>query len=421
MSHSNPNILLVFSDQESAHHGWRGLHTPNQVRLAYEGTTFTQAYCVTPQCSPARAALLTGHYPHTTGVEANLGVPGIPPLSTSWPTIATHLRRAGYDCGYFGKWHLGNDDRLSAFGFEGRVGFGEGLADSTVTKCALDWMGSRRSPWFLVVSYVNPHDVYFPNRYPEVPVRGDIDLPASRHDSLEGKPAPQRRFLLEDDGKRQAGADDAGWRRYLSFYYHLIERVDAELGRLLAAVDREPDGPDTCVFYTSDHGDMHGGHGLPFKGPFMYEEQLNIPLIVRWPDKAHAGSVSDKLVSHLDVLPTMLELAGAAVPHGLPGASLAGLFDGRACVWRREQFHEYLAKQNWFNPIRTVRAGQFKLNHYLWSDPELYDLSADPHEMRNLAPDALHADTMKSLMARLESWRRQTGDAGRWNSPRVRP
>ncbi|HEX6970690.1 MAG TPA: sulfatase-like hydrolase/transferase, partial [Limnochordia bacterium] len=146
-----PNILLAFSDQQSARHGLLHLDAPHQDRLAREGTRFRAAYCVAPQCTPARAALLTGLYPHTTGVETNLGAAHAMPLSPRWPTFAVYLQQAGYQTAYFGKWHVHPELDPTAFGFD--VAYcpaGHGKIDQPVTDRACAWLESARPPWLLV-------------------------------------------------------------------------------------------------------------------------------------------------------------------------------------------------------------------------------------------------------------------------------
>ena len=438
-----PNVLLVFSDQETAHWGWPALRTPHQDRLARAGTAFRRAYCVTPQCTPARAALLTGLYPHVTGVETNIGAVHSRPLSPRWRTLGTHLRAAGYRTAYFGKWHLtalgeGRGDREAGsdavdrggrrippeYGFdESWCPPGHGQIDAPVAARAGEWLRAQRAadpdrPWCLVVSFGNPHDVYGAARRESYPVRPGIVLPPSVGDTLAGKPAAQRRFLVEDQGRPFVGAGEDRWRAYNSYYYDLIERVDGALGEVLDALDGAGGAGDTCVIYTSDHGDLRGAHGLPFKGPCLYEELVNVPLVVRWPSGAGgaggAGAVVDALVSHLDLLPTVLELVGAPVPPELAGSSLLALTDRRREDWRGELFFGYLAKQEWACPIRGVRTARHKLSHYLETgELELYDLELDPHERENLASDSRHAEVRERLLARLAGW-----DAGAMGQPK---
>ncbi len=404
-----PNVLIVFSDQESHHDLLPGVSAPHQDRLAARGTVFAQSYCTTPQCSPARGSILTGLYPHQTGVQTNLDAAHARELPPGTLTLGGRARAAGYRTAYFGKWHLSQRPGAEAFGFD-VPGHPSGHGDRAVAEQAAAWLqGQGEEPWLAMVSFVNPHDIYnFPRRS-DYPVRPEVAPPPSLGDDLAAKPSAQARFLHEDQGRPLVGADEERWRQYRSMYYDLVGEVDGHLGRLLDVLDGRGTARETCVVYTSDHGDLAGAHGLPFKGPCMYEELVRVPLIVRWPGVVPAGNVAAGLVSHLDLVPTLCAAMGGAAPSGLPGRNLLDLLAGRA--WREELFFEYLAKQRWVCPIRTIRSGPWKMNVYLQGGIELYHLGEDPHEMINLAGSEAHRTVVDELTARLARWREETGDS----------
>jgi arylsulfatase A-like enzyme len=158
------------------------------------------------------------------------------------------------------------------------------------------------------------------------------------------------------------------------------------------------DFESTIVVYTSDHGDALGEHGLPFKGPFMYEEEIRIPLVIRAP-WAFSGKRED-LVTQADLAPTLASLVGLRWPKAVTGRDLS---KGR--LTRDAVFLEYYAKQKWINPIRTIRSRRWKLNWYNSGNQELYDLQTDPHETRNRVGDAAVAGIRKQLEDRLNAWR----------------
>jgi len=410
-----PNVLIVFSDQERYIPLGDAPSRPAQRRLASEGVTFTNAFCTTPQCSAARAALLSGVYPHRCGVVANVdGTSPGSPLPVGTPTLGTMLRDAGYLTCYVGKWHLGRPGP-AAHGFD--IVFqddrpGGGAADPNRANQAAAWCLSNPSrPWLCVVSLHNPHDIYRMPPREQRSVRPDAPLPPNVADDLSPKPPPQLEYLHRDCPD-YVGAPRDLWREYVSFYYDRIDDVDSCLGTVLTALEQSGRAGDTVVVYTSDHGDLGGAHGLPFKGPCMYEELLRVPLIVRWPGGGGGGRAMDELVSHLDLAPTILRLCGVDAPDGLDGMDLATLVEGRGAAWRDALFFEYEAKQDWFNPLRAVRTEGHKLVEYLDGWSELYDLSADPWEMRNLVGDAEHAGVEGELRARLGRWRRRSADPG---------
>lgn len=407
-----PNILLVFTDQETAAAARPAAHTPHWDRLAARSVTFSRALCTSPQCSPSRASLLTGLYPHQTGVETNLDAVYARELPPDIPTFGSRLRAAGYATAYFGKWHLSDAG-------PGRHGFdtvGPLHDDTAIAGAAAAWLAGRpTAPWCAAVSFYNPHDIYRLSRDRSYPIRADATLPANGRDDLSTKPPPQRWFLTEDQGRPFAQATDDDWRRYRSAYADLLERVDANLGTVLAGLDRSGGQDQTLVIVTSDHGDLAGAHGLPFKGPCLYDELLHVPLLLAWPGQP-AGR-RPALVSLLDLVPTMLDAAGIAADLTLPGRSLRPLLQGDAVDWPDWAVVEYLSKQRHANPLRGLRRGHWQYNRYLWGGEELYDLATDTGELHNLAGQPAYAAERDRLRAELERWRAATGDT-RWEAER---
>jgi arylsulfatase A-like enzyme len=386
-----PNVLVFMSDQESALLPGP-VELPNRRRLERDAIRFTHAFCNTPQCSAARSSLLTGLEPHQTKVLTNVDEGSLgKPLSPAIPNIGSVFAGAGYSTGYFGKWHLGGE--RARFGF---VKVGAEGPDAEVAREAAEWIGRQRGPWLAWVSVLNPHDIYrIPGMLKRIEPRPAVTAPASDLGNLAGKPAEQQAYVDRDQGRQARGFSREDWLRYRTYYLQLVEKVDAHLGTVLAAV-REMDS--TVVVYTSDHGDALGERGLPYKGPFMYEEEIRIPLVVRAPGLA-AGE-RDELVTQADVAPTLAGLCGVAWPKPVAGRNLAGSARPRDAV-----FLEYYAKQKWVNPIRTIRGRRWKLNWYDSGHQELYDLEADPHELRNLAGERGAAAVKAGLETRLNAWR----------------
>ena len=381
MQGGSPNILLFMTDQESALlPGPAAL--PNRKRLLDGGAVFTNAFCNTPQCSPARSSLMTGLEPHRTGVLTNVDGASVGKgLKASTPTLASVAKAAGYATGYFGKWHLGNQSGgLQQFGWDT---FDTG-SDEDVSAKAAAWIRKQKGPWLAWVSVLNPHEIY---SLEQVKLREGVKPPFSGLADLESKPAEQREFIDKDQGKAVVHYKREDWLRYRSYYLELLEKTDACLGTVLDAVPLAP----SILAYTSDHGDALGEHGLPFKGPFMYEELIRIPMIVKAQGRIRAGE-RDELTTQADLPRLIAMLAG-----------LGGLL--RPELTRDAVFLEYYAKQKWVNPIRTIRTRRFKLNWYDRGNRELYDLLKDPHETNNLAADADFASVRKDLENRLNRWR----------------
>lgn len=419
-----PNILLICSDQQ---HG-RALgvadpffDTPALDRLATSGVWFREAFCTTPQCSPSRSTLYTGLYPHRTGVLGNLDVQRhdggrIEGMAPGPPTLGRLLKVAGYHTGYFGKWHLGSREHYSA---DFDVSDLDGDAHGGATEKALDFLKGRAAqeqPFALFVNYVNPHDIYEAAKEISTasprPKGPPVPRPASWADTLEGKPAPQRQFLTEDQGKPFCDWPDAALEKYRLAYREKCRLVDREVGRLLDALDALHLTEDTVVVYVSDHGDMDAHHRLVYKGPFMYDQLVRVPLIIRVPARfgGGAGVRNDDLVSLADVMPTLCALARRDAPEG-DGMSLAPALSGGVLPAPRAGVAvQYYGKQQWVNPIRTWRTRDWKYNRYLVHGEELYHLGNDPEEMTNLAGDPACSERLADMRAALDGWMREHGD-----------
>lgn len=420
---ARPDIVILLTDQQRwdafGAGGASDMQTPAMDRLAREGVHFTRAFVATPQCSASRAALITGRYPHRTGVMGNTvegpkaaraPVPeGMsPPLDRSLPTIARVFGSAGYDTAYFGKWHLGGTP--GDYGFEVHDAR---LQDETLAGRVVDFLkrrvaGGARKPLLLIVSWLNPHDIYGALKSsPDERRVAAAPLPANLADTLRQKPFPQRHYLEEDQGRPYVGAGADVWRRYRAHYGELVERVDRDIAVVLDAVPRGDVAPITV--FSSDHGDLGGAHGLPYKGPAMYDELIRVPLVVSWPGHLRPAR-SEALAGVMDVLPTLCDLTGVRAPAGIDGLSLRRVAERRAPSVREMIFGEYFGKQAWRVPIRMVRTAQWKYVRYLNYGEELYDLTSDPGELRNLIAEPLAASTRARLSRELDDWIRRTGD-----------
>lgn len=424
MPDDRPNLLLLMTDQQrfdtiAALGGAFGAKTPAMDNLVRHGVTFDRAFCTTPICSASRASMMTGLMPSQTGVYANLGAP-CSPLGAAHTTIAHRMQAAGYETAYFGKWHLGGSPET--YGFETVVHDGH---DATVAQEAgrfyrnRDWLETKR-PFFQVVSLLNPHDVYFFD--PEAPLPDEEPLappgivPTMR-DTLEGKPFPQKHHQKPDWSAET-------WQRYWRWYAQCTEKVDRLIGELVSELICGGYGPNTWIVFTADHADSSGEHGLPFKGPWMYDGVLRVPLIVippqlRFCGKGRAAGTpyepfkprrTSRLTSLIDLVPTFLDLARIAPDPALPGRSLMPAMNGNDDAGHESIFAEWHQSGKFVSPIRTVRTATHKYNQYLDYGEELYDLRSDPMEMRNLVAEAQHGLMLESLRTRLRGHLERTRD-----------
>jgi uncharacterized sulfatase len=420
-------------------YGHPDMHTPHLDRLASQGIRFERAYCCQPVCGPARSALLTGTYPHSNGSWANSMA-----LGDNVKTAGQRLRDAGLHTTYLGKWHLDGGDYFGVgrcpdgwdpeYWYDMRC-YLEELSpedrlrsrltrtneDPSLTEdfCfahrvsdrAMRFLQSHAGDDFLlVVPYDEPHGPCLcPRPYSEM-YRG-YQFPKSPNvwDRLEGKPEHQRTWAgpalsADRDTLTLEPAAFLGCNSY----------VDYEIGRVLAAVDEL--APDALVIYTSDHGDFLGSHCLSGKGPAMYDEITRVPLLARWPGVVAPGGVCSDPVSHIDLLPTLLEAARQPVPRLLEGHSLLPtLRDPDLRVNERifMEFGRYEVDHDGFGgfqPVRAVFDGRYKLVVNLLSSDELYDLQTDPQEMINLIQCPEQALVRDGLHDQLLQWMNETRD-----------
>jgi arylsulfatase A-like enzyme len=415
-----PNVLLVITDQEAPALRLPPLDRPNLERLAARGRSFTRAYAAYPVCSPSRAALLTGLYPHQNGVVENvMAEADSPPLDPAIPNLGSVLAGAGYDTAWFGKWHLSPNERISEYGFAHSYVHPRGNhareSDPEVAARAVEWIRARPPgrPWFAVVSILNPHDIGMPERYADVELRPyPVELPASFGDdpTADGR-APELRAHAGARRENRTPTDPAAWTRYLRLYCHLLERIDPHLGLVLDAVAARGDDQRTLVVYTSDHGEMGGAHGMAQKR-FLYEESVRVPLYVVDPMRGRGG-IDARPASNVDVAPTIAAAVGVEWPTALPGRDLlapAGAAGGELdhAVFAEVSIPSTRVRAERERLTRMIRTARWKYVLYPSGVEELYDTDADPAEVRDLARSAEHAERRAALRARLEAWSEAT-------------
>jgi len=418
MPEQRPNILIIMTDQQrwdtiAAHVDRFGARTPAMDSMVRGGVVFANAFTTCPICTPARATLFTGKMPSEVDMPGNLGCPN-GPLNYNILTLAHRMANAGYSTAYHGKSHLGTD--LGQLGF--KTHFENSHDPTTVAEACRywrnrDWMIQKR-PFFHVVSLLDPHDIYFLDPTEERPV--ELEPWPNAGDDRSTKPWPQQ------DYTRGQGWSPERWEYYRQFYRSRVEKVDRDVGTLLEELTMGGFGSNTWVIFMSDHGDMGGEHGVGFKGPFLYDCQMRIPLVVMPPRQGYPGPwrsalpdgfeprVSEVLCSTLDVLPTVLDIAGLEPDAALRGRSLVPAVCGDETEIHGEVFCELTMLGRRVAPIRMVRTRRWKLVFYLGHGEELYDLDADPWEMTNLAARAEHAKVKADLQARLWKFIAATGD-----------
>ncbi|MDE2767272.1 MAG: sulfatase-like hydrolase/transferase [Chloroflexota bacterium] len=469
-----PNVLIVLCDQLAREYvgayGNGVARTPHMDGLAAEGALLTNAYVPLPVCSPARASMYTGLYPHQHLLHIN-GHPdhawhtsvatlsNRPVLPESVPSLGQAFKAAGYRMGYTGNWHMGDDEtahhgwtdywRTYRYWKNGRdyyvqhledVGLAETFRDEhrrfsmgsglpagvvpsgrsaiprehartswTVDQAIAFVEGRDSRPWMLTVSIKDPHPpVIMPDPFADLVSPEEVELPASLADDQLGKPDAYRRCQGFLNVRNMREPD---WRRLIAHYHGLVAHVDAEFGRLLACLDAQGLRDDTIVILLSDHGEMMGAHRMMAKGPALYEESIGIPFILRWPGEV-MPSRPDGMFSTIDLNATLGGLCGVEVDAG-EGLDQSAVLRGTTPAVRDAVFVEFYASppdvDDWMF-AKTIRTPRWKLNMFLFDRSELYDLEADPNEMCNLIDDAGHAEIRRDLCERIVEWAEATAD-----------
>lgn len=476
---TRPNLLFIFTDEQRADtmacYGNTFIRAPGLNALARESFVFENAYVTQPVCTPSRASILTGQYPHTCGCTHN----NIP-LRPDTKTLAERLP-ADYLCGYYGKWHLGDEINpqhgfsrwvsiedmyrphysnkadlarfsdyhhyLASQGFApdleslGQRVFGRtAAANRPVEHTKASFLGreaeqfireAKDQPFCLYVNFLEPHmpftgplnDLYDPAAVPTGPAFYRPPRGASRLHALMAE-----RYMAGS----KFGLDlstEQGMRRLRARYYGLVTLLDAAVGRILGALEETGQAERTIVVFTSDHGDMMGDHGIVAKC-VMYEEAVRVPLLMRVPWLGRQERRVGGAVSQVDLVPTLLDLMGQPAPDGLDGRSRADVLRGSDTLAANDVFIEWNGDENFEAagvPVDVPDADGNRLRGAPWRNIishdgwklnlcpadrcELYDLNADPYELDNRIDDPAQRGRIRDLAARIRAWQDRAGDA----------
>lgn len=462
MPNGRPNIVFVVTDQQRfdtiAALGYAHAITPNLDRLVREGIAFTRTYVTAPSCAPSRASLFTGLYPHNTGVLRNDD-----PWSHSWVEL---LADAGYRCVNVGKMHsfpyetpLGfherhvveNKDRSNPklpFFIDqwDKAFFANGLtkpdratkyrampdydqqlgafvwedpedlhADNFVGNLARHWVDvyPGDEPFFLQIGFPGPHPPYDPT--PEALAQYDgIRMPDAHatQEDLDSQPFALQELrrdhlTVDHDGivHSEHPTDEQSQRRR-KHYMANVTMIDEQMGMLIDALGRRGVLDDTVIVFTSDHGDCLGDHGHSQKWS-MYDPSVRVPAIV-WGAGVVGGQIVDGLTAHMDLGPTVLELAGIEPPEWMEAESLVPALRGDAWSGREYAFSEHAKDVILFGTelMTMVRDDRYKLVEFVdHEDGQLFDLVDDPDEERNLWDSAEHAAVRGRLAQATKRWR----------------
>lgn len=429
-----PNVLIILTDQHIndgiSYLGNPNLNTPKMDALAASGVYFTQSYCTSPVCGPARSSIITGRMPHETGVVWNST-----DINPEYPTVGQIFQKAGYNTAWAGKWHLPESypqqhdvDSIPGFkvlpfrSLDESWALGEDT-DAPIADAAINYLNTyeEESPFLLTVQFHNPHDIC------HVPRRPDDYAKADQLDTLPPLPpnfeiaANEPQFLQEKRLQDHYGdellltknysKDD--WQAYLYHYYRFMEMVDVEIGKVTQALEANGFDENTIIVLTSDHGDGAAAHQWAAKLS-LYEEAATVPFLISWKGHISQGVIErEQLVSGMDVTPTLCDYAGIENPPAFTGKSIRPVLENPD-----DRLRDYLVvqladdKEDSTRHGRMIRNRRYKFNFYNQGErnEQLFDLWKDPGETQNLAYEPNYRELKAEFKKELENWMDQTND-----------
>ena len=440
---AKPNMLFIaiddLNDWVGCLDGHSQARTPNIDRLAKRGTLFVNAHCQGPICGPSRASLLSGYYPHVTGIYQQPAGKAMEKDKTFFhgQMVSHYFADHGYRTLAVGKITHGYPAKLAFDSYGGKFAgsgpkpsggrrFNYHLPNVPWTGTQTDWgafpdreeeMSDHKSadwaverlaeeskqPFFLAVGFVRPHvPFYVPQKWFDLFPLGDVQLPPVRNDDLLDVPEISRRihelpkypglaFLQKNDNEQ--------FRKCVQAYLACVAFVDHQVGRVLAALDTGPHAADTVVVLFSDHG-YHLGEKDRVSKHSLWEESARVPLVVA-PAKSQgeqfgkAGQLCSKPVGLIDLYPTMLQMCGLPAKKSNQGDSLVPLLKNPSANWRFSTLSTY-ARGN-----HTLRSERYRYLRFEDGSEELYDHAEDPNEWTNLATRLKYAKLLKQFRKEL--------------------
>ncbi len=434
----HPNIIVFMTDHQRGDTTLSNSQviTPNIDRFRKNSMTFSEAYCPSPHCCPSRATFFTGKFPSEHGVWNNVMVSNTLSrgLYDDTNVFSTDLKNAGYDLYFSGKWHVSAEQGPDQFGFEpiyhnvsqyqkyknesdmnewnlytqgirpvdtgnevrteGRIireGYEEYIQygidespykDLEVTEAAVTKIGevNKDKPFFIYVGTVGPHDPYnVPQKFLDMYDPKDISLPDNYHDPMDDKPN-----LYKRTKERYDQLTDEEQKESVRRFYAFCSYEDYLFGKILDKVEEEGLMEDTIIVYVSDHGDYVGAHGLWAKGLPCFREAYNVCSMIGGGPVIRKGVESDVFISLADYAPTFLELAGVSSEEHFAGRSLVPLLKGEEDGEWREEMYTQSNGNEVYGIQRSVFNKKWKYVFNAFDYDELYNLEADPGELKNL-------------------------------------
>ena len=459
---SGPNIVFILADDHRYDAmgftgAFPGLETPNLDRMARTGIYIPNATVATALCSPSRASILSGQYPHRHRVVDNQA-----PLPANTHFFPSDLQKAGYSTAFVGKWHMGNADDAPQPGFNHWISFkGQGVyynptlningknvsyRDSSyttdiLTDLSIDWIKKqdKQKPFFLYLSHKGVHAIFEPakrhkGKYKNLafaPPPSMFITPGKNELAVQLKAAADSSILrrgwkvnyndIPDWVKNQRyswhGVDYLyhGELSFIDFYRQYLETllaVDESVGKVLSFLESTGQMDNTVVIYMGDNGFSFGEHGLIDKR-HAYEESMRVPLLIYAPSLSKEPRVINEVIQNIDIAPTILNIARVTKPSSMQGNSFLPFIKGQHIPWKEKAFYEYYWEYDFPQTptIFALRTDRYKYiyNHGVWDINELYDLKNDPYEMNNLIRSEDHQTIAHTMRDEIFNWLESTG------------
>lgn len=458
MSSKQPNILFILTDQQRVDtlkaYGGKVCQTPNIDRLTAESVVFNNTYASCPVCTPARASLQTGLYPHNHEMRNNTSEPACKydSLPNSSDLLSNKLKEQNYSVGYTGKWHLGWGPTKVGYEGDDFPGHGAGghgyeqyhnylkekglevklenkisghykghwaaevvspvettveyfLTDQAIHY--IDQFRQRENPFYFQLNFWGPHEPYVaPTKHLDLYRDLDLEPWPNFIDESTNKPAIHNL-------KRAKSTDWKTFEPYVKHYFANVSLIDEQIGRLIDYLKKHDLYDNTIIIFSADHGESLGIHGgLCDKNFFMYEETCRIPLIVKPQEKLTETKYVDRFVGTCDYYSSILDWAGAdPTETSRDGRSFVPLIDNEDIKdWPDYAVTEGNGLAEILYTQRMIRHGQMKYIFNCGDTDELYDLEKDPHELSNEIDNKDYQDTLINMRELLASWMEEHND-----------